>query len=116
MVFPSPKKGHPGSLQLHGPELQCLEAQVAMPRACHKPPMTGNAIPPNGDDWGMVYDCFSHIKQTEIQSCMDSLMDFRGEERYGAANERNNLQHICEKQGPGKGAGLLQCDRKGISQ
>ena len=31
---------------------------------CHKPPMTGNGkhtTYKNGDDWGMVYCCFTHI-------------------------------------------------------
>ena len=37
---------------------------------CHKPPMTGNGEHTNiyqlsmdiyGDDWGMVYSCYSHI-------------------------------------------------------
>ena len=30
-------------------------------KLCHKPPMTGNGkhtTYKNGDDWGMVYDCF----------------------------------------------------------
>ena len=33
-------------------------------KTCHKPPMTGNGnhtTYKNGDDWGMVSDCFTHI-------------------------------------------------------
>ena len=33
-------------------------------KKCHKPPMTGNGKHTpykNGDDWGMVYYCFTHI-------------------------------------------------------
>ena len=33
-------------------------------KRCHKPAMTGNgqhATYKNGDDWGMVYYCFTHM-------------------------------------------------------
>ena len=33
-------------------------------KQCHKPPMIGNdnhTTYKNGDDWGMVYYCFTHI-------------------------------------------------------
>ena len=33
-------------------------------KSCHKPPMTGNGkhtTYENGDDWGLVYCCFTHI-------------------------------------------------------
>jgi hypothetical protein len=36
--------------------------------------------------------------QTEIQSCLDCLIDLQK-----CANERNDLQDICAKQGPGNG-------------
>ena len=38
--------------------------QVVMPSElqCHQQPMTGNGKHPNyGDDWGMVYSCYTHI-------------------------------------------------------
>ena len=34
-------------------------------KQCHKPPMTGNGNHTTyeyGDDWGMVDDCFNHLK------------------------------------------------------
>ena len=35
---------------------------VMWEKQCHKPPMTGVTIPPiYGDDWGIVYHCFTHI-------------------------------------------------------
>jgi hypothetical protein len=42
-------------------------------KQCHKLathfPGNGKFIPPvykNGDDWGMVYDCFTHINDTQF--------------------------------------------------
>ena len=34
-------------------------------KQCHKPPKSGNGTHTtykDGDDWGIVYDCFTHIK------------------------------------------------------
>jgi len=38
-------------------------------KQCHKPPMTGNGFNPtdkNGDDWGLVYYCFTHIRWDDL--------------------------------------------------
>ena len=38
-------------------------------KRCHKPAMTGNgqhATYKNGDDWGMVYYCFTHMNMNII--------------------------------------------------
>ena len=45
---------------------------------CHKPPMTGNAVyyTKYGDDWGMVYDCYTHISYGELIHIYGSLFKY----------------------------------------
>ena len=65
---------------------------------CHKPPMTRNGkhtTYKNGDDWGMVYDCFIHIISFKRGFPWDSH-DSPGELWLSQAVEANKATRRCD--------------------
>lgn len=101
MVFPFIQpRGNPGSLQLHGPELQCLEAQLG---TCWQSEtvMPGACLPKRYKQWidGWIYKLKSNLV----------WIDWFAEVRKRKKRLAGHLREAGARKR--RGAAVLQCDK-----